>query len=153
MPTALTITNSSSSVANRTYLTPREEILANFRPQRTFQLLLNPERYNNNKPRAMILCGRVGRPKNVILQLNHILLFVTNSWNEMSPPREHSSIWDQMMQNSHIATNVIFNENTSFAINSVIYDAFSLSNENSWIILNGSASKLKAAASQVINIT
>ena len=54
------------------------------------------------------------------------------------------------MEHGHIATNVLFNENTSDAINELISENFSLNIENNWIILNGSVNKLKAATSQVI---
>jgi hypothetical protein len=146
MPTASTISTSSSAVSNRQFLTPREEILANFRPQHTTPLFLNPRnsrRHNNNR----VALSR-GRPKIASLQLNHVFLF-TNNWKEMQPPRENSIIWNRMMENGHIATNVSFNENTSIAINEVISEVFSLATEIKWIILNGSLSRLRIATSQV----
>lgn len=84
IPTVLSISdmsNSSSSVANRQFLTPREEILANFQPQNTTSLLLNPRRFNNNRTTRLA----IGRLKNISFQINHVLLFIDDSWRTMQP--------------------------------------------------------------------
>jgi len=150
IPTSLSVSNSNSTVVNRQFLTPREEILANFRPQNTTPLLLNPRRTNHNRTTTSGQTISRGRPKNPLLQLNHILLFVDNSWRELQPPRENSNKWIELMDNGYIATNILFNENTTNAINKLISETFSLNTENNWIILNGSVNKLKVAVSQVI---
>ena len=54
------------------------------------------------------------------------------------------------MENSYIAINIVFNENTPIAINELISEAFSLNAENNWIILNSSINKLILVTSQVM---
>src|SRR5688572_25490810 len=50
IPTSSSAANSSSAVSNRLFVTPREEVLANFRPQNLTPLTLNPNstRRQNN---------------------------------------------------------------------------------------------------------
>jgi hypothetical protein len=90
-----------------------------------------------------------GRPANVSLGLNHLLLFTQESWENNSAPRENTSAWIEMRDNGFIIENVLFNENTAEAINALVTRSFPTVNECNWIILNGSTSKLKVAASQV----
>ncbi|GBC51521.1 hypothetical protein GLOIN_2v1769843 [Rhizophagus irregularis DAOM 181602=DAOM 197198] len=89
-----------------------------------------------------------GHPANVSLGLNHILLFTQGSWKNNSAPRENTSTWIEMRDNGFIIENVLFNENTAVAINALITRSFPSVNEYNWILLNGSASKLKAATLQ-----
>jgi len=149
MPSNISLSNLSSAVANRQFLTPREEILAGFRPQNTTSLLLNPRQNSRQHNRTRQVVSR-GRPKNPSLQINHILLFVDDSWNGLQPPRENSSKWNQLIEHGHIATNVLFHENVPDSINELIIETFSLNIQDNWIILNSSVSKLKLAVSQVI---
>ena len=63
---------------------------------------------------------------------------------------ENSKKWNELMENSYIAINIVFNENTPIAINELISEAFSLNAENNWIILNSSINKLILVTSQVM---
>jgi hypothetical protein len=101
---------------------------------------------NHNSPNTV---ASRGRPANVSLGLNHILLFTQGSWENNSAPRENTSSWIEMRDNGFIIENVLFNENTAEAINALITRSFPSVNEYNWIVLNGSASKLKAATRQV----
>ncbi|CAB4376190.1 hypothetical protein RhiirA5_483264 [Rhizophagus irregularis] len=100
---------------------------------------------NQNSPNTI---ASRGRPANVSLGLNHLLLFTQESWENNSAPRENTSAWIEMRDNGLIIENVLFNENTAEAINALITRSFPSVNEYNWIILNGSTSKLKAATSQ-----
>ncbi|CAB4405072.1 unnamed protein product [Rhizophagus irregularis] len=62
--------------------------------------------------------------------------------------KRNTSSWTEMRDNGCIVKNVLFNENTAEAINALITRSFSSVNEYNWIVLNGSASKLKAATYQ-----
>lgn len=143
--------SSSSTVGNRQYLTPREEILSNFRPQTVPSLNLNMNnarrRHNNRNPATTTL--QRGRPKNVSLYLNHVLLFKDDLWRDQQAPREHSNKWKEMVDADQIASNVSFETDTPNAINELIREIFLLDNENMWIILNCSTNKLNIANSQV----
>ncbi|CAB5187074.1 unnamed protein product [Rhizophagus irregularis] len=73
----------------------------------------------------------------------------SRSWENNSAPRENTSAWVEMRDNGFIIENVLFNENTSEAINDLITRSFPSVNEDNWILLNaGSASKLKIATCQ-----
>jgi hypothetical protein len=80
IPTSTPATISSSTVNSRQFVTLREEVLANFQPQNLTPycaLILNPNsrRHNNrstNRSSANSLAH--GHPRNISLQLNHILL-------------------------------------------------------------------------------
>ncbi|PKK62300.1 hypothetical protein RhiirC2_790576 [Rhizophagus irregularis] len=149
LPTLSSISNSSSTVSNRQFSTPREEVLSNFRPQLITPLNLNmnnTRRRNNNRNPATSLTR--GRPKDNVLRLNHMLLFENSSWKDQQPPREYSKKWEELKEANQIATNVIFGIDAPNAINEVVSEMFSLNTESNWIILNGSTSKLKIATSQ-----
>lgn len=62
-------------------------------------------------------------------------------------PRENSRKWDELMENGHIASNILISENIPISINKVISEAFSVVIENNWIIPNSSSNKLRAAIS------
>lgn len=79
-----------------------------------------------------------------------MLLFENSSWKDQQPSREHSNKWKRLLEANHIVTNVTFNIDTPNAINELVSELFSLSIESSWIILNGSTSKLNIASSQVL---
>jgi hypothetical protein len=78
-----------------------------------------------------------------------MLLFTEGSWENNSAPRENTATWIEMRDKGFIIENVLFNENTAEAINALITRSFPIVNEYTWIILNGSARKLKTATSQV----
>ncbi len=147
-------TLSNSSVSDRQFMTPREEVLSNFRPHITTPLNLNMNNArrrnirNNNQNNAVSLTR--GRPKDTTLRINHMLLFENGSWIDQQLPREHSNKWRELNEANHIATNVIFDIDTPSAINELVSEIFSLNVENNWIILNGSTSKLNVASSQVL---
>lgn len=142
------VANLSSAVSNRQFVTTREEVLVNFRPQNTIPLVLHPRRHNRVN-RSSVNIAR-GRPRNVLLQLNHILLFKNNSWRNLKPPRENNNKWNELVNNRCIVTNITFNEDILNSINDILSDAYSLSFDDNWLILNGSTNQLKIASSQVI---
>jgi hypothetical protein len=90
-----------------------------------------------------------GRPSNVSLRLNHLLLFAQESWENNSAPRENTSAWIEMRNNGFIIEDVLFYENTVESIDSLITSHFPLVKKRDYILLNGSTSKLKAATNQV----
>ncbi|GBC06694.1 hypothetical protein RclHR1_00070061 [Rhizophagus clarus] len=106
----------------------------------------NQSKFRNQN--SLITTASRGRPANVSLGLNHLLLFTQESWENNSAPRENTSAWIEMRDNGFIIENVLFNENTAEAINSLITSSFPSVKESDYIILNGSTSKLKAATSQ-----
>jgi hypothetical protein len=72
---------------------------------------------NYNSPNTI---SSRGRPANVSLNFNHILLFAQGSWENNSAPRENTATWIEMRDNGFIIENVLFNENTAEAINALI---------------------------------
>ncbi|RIA92886.1 hypothetical protein C1645_735991 [Glomus cerebriforme] len=123
---------------------------------------------NNNKSRSVIrkrkrnqsrfrnqhspnTAASRGRPANVSLSLNHLLLF-QQSWENSSAPRENTESWIEMRDNGLIIENVSFEENTPEAINAIITRSFPSVNEYNWILLNGSTSKLILARNQEISL-
>ena len=108
--------HSNSSVSDRQFMTPREEVLSNFRPHIITPLNLNMNNArrrnirNNNQNNAISLTR--GRPKDTTLRINHMLLFENGSWIDQQLPREHSNKWKELNEANHIATNVIFDIDT-----------------------------------------
>jgi hypothetical protein len=150
LPASFNNPSSSSTVGNRQYLTPREEVLSNFRPQTVAPPNLNMSsirrRHNNQNTTTL----QRGRPKSVSLHLNHILLFKDNLWRDQQAPREHSNKWKEMVDGNQIVSNVSFETDTPNTINELIREIFLLNNEDIWIILNCSTNKLNIASSQVL---
>lgn len=145
----------SNVIDTRQFTTPREEILANFRPQIVTPLALNPNptRRSNNRlaNRNSAISSVRGRPREISLRLNHILIFKDNSWKGQQPPRENNRKWNSLLDSGCIAANITFNENTPAAINNTLSEAFSFA-VCDWLILNVSTSRLQEASSQVIDV-
>uniref|UniRef100_U9TUQ4 Uncharacterized protein n=1 Tax=Rhizophagus irregularis (strain DAOM 181602 / DAOM 197198 / MUCL 43194) TaxID=747089 RepID=U9TUQ4_RHIID len=137
----------TSSINNSGDSRLREEAIKNRHMPITKKRKRNQSKFqNHNSP--SIVASR-GRPANVSLYLNHIILFTQRSWENNSAPRENTSAWIEMRDNGFIIENVLFNENTSEAINDLITRSFPSVNEDNWILLNAdSASKLKIATCQ-----
>jgi hypothetical protein len=138
----------TSSINNSGDSRLREEAIKNRHMPITKKKKRNQSKFrNHNLPNTV---ASRGRPANVSLYLNHILLFTQRSWENNSAPREYTSAWIEMRDNGFIIENVLFNENNAKAINALITRSFPSVNEYNWIILNSSASKLKVAICQVI---
>jgi hypothetical protein len=132
---------------------PREQVMDNNRG-RSLSVIRRRKRNQSksrNKSSSDTVASR-GRPANVSLALNHLLLFTQQSWENNSAPRENTLAWFEMRDNGLIVENVLFEENTPEAINAIITRSFPSINEYNWVLLNGSTSKLKVASKQVLYI-